>query len=160
MSTKKLVYSGLFVAFGVVLGHLVSIPVGITKIFPVQHMINVLSAVLIGPVYAVVNAFVISLIRNLIGVGTLFAFPGSMIGAALAGLVYHYSKNEIGTAVGEVVGTGIIGALVSIPMAKLFMGKELGALALIPPFALSSLAGAVLAVLILKLKPVQKIKGE
>ncbi len=160
MSTKKLVYSGLFVAFGVVLGSVVSIPVGIAKIFPVQHLINVLSVVLIGPVYAIINAFVISLIRNLIGVGTLLAFPGSMIGAALAGIIYYVSKNDIATAVGEVIGTGILGSLLSIPIAKLFMGKSLGAAVLMPSFILSSLSGAILAVIILKLKPVQKFKGE
>jgi energy coupling factor transporter S component ThiW len=77
-------------------GHLIYIPVGVAKAFPIQHLINILSAVLLGPAYALWNAFAISLLRNLLGTGSLLAFPGSMIGALLAGLLYQnfwWSRN-------------------------------------------------------------------
>ena len=37
-------------------------------------------------------AFVTSLLRNLMGTGTLLAFPGSMCGAFLCGILYKYGK--------------------------------------------------------------------
>ena len=44
---------------------------------------------MLGPGYAVGIAFGSSLLRNLLGWGTLLAFPGSMFGALLAGLFYR-----------------------------------------------------------------------
>ncbi len=51
------------------------------------------------------------LLRNLLGLGSLMAFPGSMFGALLCGLVYHKTKNIFATMVGEVFGTSILGGL-------------------------------------------------
>ena len=72
-SVRKLTISGLLVAVAVV-GSLFSIPVLGAKCSPVQHMVNVLGAVLLGPWYAVGMAFAASLIRNLLGLGSLLAF--------------------------------------------------------------------------------------
>ena len=91
---KKLVLTAVFAAVAVV-GSLFSFPVFGSKCAPVQHLINVLCAVILGPGYGVAAAFVSSLIRNLLGLGTLLAFPGSMCGALLAGLLYHYIKNML-----------------------------------------------------------------
>ena len=88
---KKLVLTAVFAAVAVV-GSLFSFPVFGSKCAPVQHLINVLCAVILGPGYGVAAAFVSSLIRNLLGLGTLLAFPGSMCGALLAGILYHYIK--------------------------------------------------------------------
>ncbi|RQD74913.1 MAG: energy coupling factor transporter S component ThiW, partial [Halanaerobium sp. MSAO_Bac5] len=90
MKMKKLTFAALLIALGTISGHLIYIPVGIAKAFPVQHLINVLSAVLLGPAYAVWNAFAISLFRNILGTGSLLAFPGSMIGAFLAAYLYKF----------------------------------------------------------------------
>lgn len=43
-----------------------------------------LAGLILGPIYGVGIAFCVSLIRNLSGTGSLFAFPGSMVGALLA----------------------------------------------------------------------------
>ena len=51
-------------------------------------MVNIFCAVLLGPGYGVMAAFVASLIRNLLGMGSLMAFPGSMFGALICGIVY------------------------------------------------------------------------
>ena len=149
-STKKLTVSAMLIAIGVLAGNLIYIPVGAAKCFPVQHTINVLSAVLLGPVYGVVNAFCISLLRNLMGTGSLLAFPGSMVGALLSGLVYLKVKNIYWAAVGEVIGTGILGGLLAVPLAVLVMGKEAGVLAFIPGFLLSTIGGSIIAVLLLR----------
>lgn len=159
MTVKKMITSSLFCAFGVFLGTFIYFPIGPMKIFPIQHMINVLSVVLIGPMYGIINAFIISLIRNLLSTGSLLAFPGSMIGAALCGLLYYRFKNKILAGIGELIGTGIIGALACIPIAALFMDKALGAMIIIVPFFLSSLAGVVMALLLLKVKDMAKIGG-
>ena len=86
--TKKLVLAGLFIAITVVFSAFIVIPIGVAKAAPVQHFMNVLTAVILGPWYAMGCAFVTSLIRNLMGTGSILAFPGSMIGALLAGFAF------------------------------------------------------------------------
>ena len=46
----------------------------------------------LGPDYAVAIAFLISCLRNMFGTGSLLAFPGSMIGAFIAGMAYKHWK--------------------------------------------------------------------
>lgn len=157
MKTKKLTISAMFVAIGILTGTVIYIPVGAAKCMPVQHAINVITAVLLGPAYAILTAFCIALGRNLLGTGTLLAFPGSMVGAFVSAMVYKYTKNKLGAAVGEVFGTGILGALISVPIANLLMGKSSGALLYAFPFFLSSFGGAVAAYLILKSSEVLKL---
>ena len=107
-NTKKLAIAGILCAVAVV-GSLFTFPVLASKCAPIQHMVNVLCAVLLGPWYGVGVAFGASLIRNLLGLGTIMAFPGSMCGALLCGLVFWKTRNLPATLVGEVFGTGIIG---------------------------------------------------
>ncbi|MGE4215265.1 MAG: energy coupling factor transporter S component ThiW [Anaerotignaceae bacterium] len=150
MKTKKLTISAMFVAIGILAGTVIYIPIGAAKCMPVQHAINVICAVLLGPAYAVLTAFCIALGRNLLGTGTLLAFPGSMVGAFLAAFVYKHTKNKLGAVVGEVFGTGVLGAIIAVPIARLLMGKSSGALLYVFPFFLSSFGGAVIAYIILK----------
>jgi len=134
----------------VALAPFTSIPVGIAKINPTQHFVNVVAAVLLGPWWALVIAAVIGVIRNALGVGTLLAFPGGMIGAFLAGLAYRYLRNIYLAAVGEVIGTGMLGALVSaLIVAPVFMHKAMALGLLVASFSGSSLLGAALGVLAL-----------
>lgn len=154
-STKKLAVAGIFCAVAVV-GSTFSFPVFGSKCAPVQHMINILCAVLLGPWYGVGVAFVASLIRNLLALGSLMAFPGSMIGALLCGIVYSKTKNLPATLLGEVFGTGVLGGLCAYPVAILFMGQNSANIAFyayIVPFLISTTAGAMIsAVLIYSLK--------
>ncbi|MCR2044163.1 energy coupling factor transporter S component ThiW [Anaerosalibacter massiliensis] len=149
--TKKLTMAGMFTAIGVALGNLIYIPIGASKCFPVQHVINVLSATILGPIYSVGIAFSISLLRNILGTGSLLAFPGSMIGALIAGLFYKYTKNKYISAVGEVFGTGVLGGFLAFPLAKYIMGKEVAVLFFVYPFILSSIGGSVLSLVILNI---------
>lgn len=148
-STQKLTFSALLIAIGTVAGNVIYIPVGVSKVFPVQHFVNVVSAVFLGPWYAVANAFMISLLRNLFGTGSILAFPGSMIGALLAGLLFSKTKNIILAACGEVFGTGILGALISVPIAKVVYGTQAAAFYYVLPFLLSTTFGSVIAVSVL-----------
>lgn len=155
VNVKKLAVAALFCAVAVV-GSLFSFPIFGSKCSPVQHMVNILCAVLLGPAYGVGAAFVASLIRNLLGLGSLMAFPGSMFGALLCGLVYWKSKNIFATLLGEVFGTSVLGGLCAYPVAIFLMGKsaaDIAFYAYIIPFLISTAVGAVIAtVLVYSLK--------
>ena len=147
VSAKKLALAGMFCALCVV-GSVFSFPMFGSKCAPVQHMVNVLCAVLLGPWWGVGVAFVASLLRNLLGLGSLMAFPGSMFGALLCGLVYHKTKNLLATVAGEVFGTSVLGGLCAYPVAIFLMGKSAGDIAFyayIVPFLISTGVGAVIA---------------
>ena len=91
--TKKLAYAGIFTAIAVV-GSLISIPIAGSKCAPVQHMVNILAAIILGPGWGLGIAFCSSLLRNAMGLGSLMAFPGSMVGAVCCGLVYKLCKKD------------------------------------------------------------------
>lgn len=146
-SVVKLVLSGMFVALAVVLSTF-SIPVGGSKCFPIQHMVNVLAAVFLGPWYGVGIAFCTSLIRNLLGTGTLLAFPGSMVGALCCGLVYKYAGKLSLTYVAEIIGTGVIGGLLAYPVAAFVMGKEVALFVYVVPFLVSTVGGTIIAAIL------------
>lgn len=154
-NTKKLALAGLLCAVAVV-GSLFSFPVFGSKCSPVQHMVNILCAVLLGPGYGLGAAFAAALLRNLFGLGSLMAFPGSMFGALLCGMVYAKTKNIMATLIGEVLGTAVLGGLCAYPVAILFMGQSAAGLAFyayIIPFLISTAAGAIIsAALIYSLK--------
>ena len=148
--TLRLTLAAALCAVAVV-GSMLSFPVFGSKCAPVQHVVNVLCAVLLGPWYGVAVAFAASLIRNLLGLGSLLAFPGSMCGALLCGVVYHKCAKVIPTAVAEILGTGVIGGLLAYPIAIAFMGvsaAKVGCYSDIMPFLISTTAGSVLAVVI------------
>ncbi|MEW9051990.1 MAG: energy coupling factor transporter S component ThiW [Neobacillus sp.] len=147
--TQKLTLTAMFIAIGTLTSNLLFIPIGVTKLFPVQHFLNVLSAVLLGPYYAVAQAFGVSLLRNLMGTGSIFAFPGSMVGALLASLLFLKTKKLSLAFTGEVIGTGIFGAMLSYPIATLFLGREATLFGFIPLFIFSSFAGALIGFIIL-----------
>lgn len=149
MKTKQVALAVILVAVAVALSP-IFIPVGIAKCFPAQHMVNVIAAVMLGPVYAVVIATVAGIIRNILGLGTLLAFPGGMIGAFLAAVAYKAFKNVYAAGLGEVVGTGLLGALASAwIVAPVFMGKSMALATLIIAFSVSTLGGSIFGVIAL-----------
>lgn len=149
MKTKNVALAVILAAIAVALSP-IFIPVGIAKCFPAQHMVNVIAGVMLGPVYAVVIATVSGIIRNILGLGTLLAFPGGMIGAFLAGIAYQIFKNVYAAGLGEVVGTGLLGALASAwIVAPIFMGKSMALATLIIAFSVSTLGGSIFGVIAL-----------
>ncbi|MBA3925281.1 energy coupling factor transporter S component ThiW [Listeria sp. W9-0585] len=150
MVLKKWLYTAMLIAISFIGSSLIAVPVGFAKIAPVQHLVNLISAVMLGPGYAVVQAFGTSVLRNLFGTGTVFAFPGSMVGALCAGVLYKYTKKLWLAAVGEIVGTGILGALICYPIARLFLTQQMTMWVFIPSFFLSSLVGALIGYAILR----------
>lgn len=160
-NTKKLAFAGIFCAVAVV-GSLLSFPVFGSKCSPVQHMVNILCAVLLGPWYSVGAAFGAALIRNLLGLGSLMAFPGSMCGALVCGFVYSRTQNILATLLGEVFGTAILGGLCAYPVAIFFMGQSTANIAYyayIIPFLISTAAGAIISgILIYSLKKANALR--
>ena len=144
---QKLAIAGLLTAVAVV-GSTFSFPVFASKCAPVQHMVNILCAVFLGPWYGVGVAFCASLFRNLLGLGSLMAFPGSMFGAAVCGLIYRKFQKIWPTCIGEVLGTSLLGGLCAYPVAILLMGVNAGQVAFyayIIPFFVSTAGGSILA---------------
>ncbi|MDE3076863.1 MAG: energy coupling factor transporter S component ThiW [Chloroflexota bacterium] len=158
-------------ALGVALSP-VQIPIGPIRAYPFQAMVNVLAGVLVGPVYGVLVAVVISILRNAIGTGTFFALPGSIFGVFLVGYWYHYIRKTDHAAWLEIVGTVFIGATVAYYLAVGLAGPTLvagfmrlgpfkqfaipgvvsvpGLLGLWLAFAIGSVPGAVIGYVILK----------
>jgi energy coupling factor transporter S component ThiW len=150
--TRRVAYAVVLVAIGVALAPYTSFPVGIAKINPTQHFINVVAAVLLGPWWAMGVAFVIGVLRNVMGVGSLLAFPGGMIGAFLAGWLFVRFHSLYLCAAGEIMGTGLIAPVVSaLFVAPVLMGKAIPLLALVPSFLGSTIVGAVMGVLAVRL---------
>jgi energy coupling factor transporter S component ThiW len=150
--TRSVAYAVVLVAIGVALAPYTSFPIGIAKVNPTQHFVNVVGAVLLGPWWAVIIAAIIGILRNVMGVGTLLAFPGGMIGAFLAGILYRQTRKLFLGATGEVIGTGFIAPVVSaLFVAPVLMGKAIPLFALIPSFLASTLAGAIIGVLAIEL---------
>lgn len=152
-TTKKLALAGVLTALAIV-GSFISVPVAGSKCAPVQHMVNILAAVTLGPAWGVCIAFCASLLRNLLGLGSLMAFPGSMVGALCCGLVYKFSKKVLPTCVAEAFGTGVLGGIAAYPVAKYAMGlQDIGMFVYVVPFLISTVAGSILAfVLVTALK--------
>ena len=161
--TKKLSIAGILCAVAVV-GSLISFPAFGSQCAPVQHMVNILCAVMLGPWYGVGVAFTASLLRNLLSLGTLMAFPGSMFGALLCGIVYWKTKKITLTLIAEVFGTAVLGGLGAYPVAIFLMGRsaaDTAVYAFIVPFLISTAAGALLSgILLAALKKAGFIKDE
>lgn len=126
----QIALTSIFIALGVVLSP-IWFPVMGSKAFPFQHMINVLSAIILGPLHAALIAFIVGIIRNALGIGTIYAFPGGIPGGLVVGSVYLILKGRIDkskawkiSAVTEPIGTVLIGALISYFFVAPLIGDE------------------------------------
>lgn len=118
--TLKLVLLSMFVAIGVVISPILRVE----GMCPTAHLVNIVCAVLMGPYYALACAFTIGIIRMLLmGIPPL-ALTGAIFGAFLSGVLYRASKGKLLFAViGEIIGTGIIGSIVSYPVMAFLVGQ-------------------------------------
>ncbi len=147
----RMVMLAMFVALGVVISPILRVE----GMCPMAHLINITCAVFMGPAYAFLCAVLIGVIRMMImGIPPL-ALTGAVFGAALSGILYRLSKGKIIAAVlGEIIGTGIIGAIVSYPIMTYLWGKEgLTWFFYVPSFIMGTLIGGSIAfVLLLRLE--------
>ncbi len=142
----------------VVLAMLIAIGVVISPILrvegmcPMAHFINIVCSVFMGPWYSLLCAFIIGVIRMVImGIPPL-ALTGAVFGAFLSGVFYKLSKGKLLCAVlGEIIGTGIIGAIISYPVMTLIWGKDgLSLFFYVPSFICGTLIGGSIAYFFLR----------
>ena len=139
----KLVVLAMLVALGVVISPLLRIE----GMCPMAHFINIVCAVLLRPWYALLCAAMIGILRMvLMGIPPL-ALTGAVFGAVLSGMLYRITNGKLIFAVlGEIIGTGIIGAIVSYPVMTLLYGKTgLTWLFYVPLFVSGTLIGGTIA---------------
>ena len=151
MKKEKQIRRFVFLAMMVGLGVVISPILRIEGMCPMAHLINIMCAVFLGPRQAFLCAALIGVIRmTLMGIPPL-ALTGAVFGAALSGVLYQASRGRIWTAVaGEIIGTGIIGAVVSYPVMELFYGRTgLSWLYYVPLFLCGTLIGGALAFVLL-----------
>jgi energy coupling factor transporter S component ThiW len=145
---RRIVLAGLFAATAVLLSG-IHFPVGPIKAFPFQHMVNIVAGVMIGPWYAAISALIAGIIRNAIGTGTIFAFPGGIPGAIVVGLVFRWVRRDW-AAMMEPVGTGFIGVPLTVFLLGPILGKQFAFALFFPAFMASSIPGSVIGYVLLK----------
>lgn len=144
---KKMVFTALLASLGYVLSTFVYFP----RMAPFQHFVNVISAVFLGPVGAVFCAALTGGMRMLLNGSTILAVTGAVFGAGLSGILYRKTGRLLMAVIGEIIGTGIISAIISFPIMKLFYGlPDVSPFTYIPFFIPSSAMGALFAFLFLK----------
>ena len=136
----------------VALGVVISPILRVEGMCPMAHFINIICSVFLGPWYSLLCATLIGIIRMItMGIPPL-ALTGAVFGAFLSGVFYRMSKGKILFAVlGEIIGTGIIGALVSYPVMNFIWGKEgLTWMFYVPSFICGTLIGGSFAYVFLR----------
>ena len=144
----KMVVLSMLIAMGVVISPILRVE----GMCPMAHLINIVCAVFLGPWYSLLCAALIGIIRMLtMGIPPL-ALTGAIFGAFFSGVFYRMSKGKIICAVlGEVFGTGIIGALMSYPVMTFLWGREgLSWMFYVPSFICGTLIGGSIAYVLLR----------
>ena len=135
----------IFVGLAFVLNTFVYLP----AMAPFQHFVDVLATVFLGPWYACASAFICGVLRMMSG-RTIQAITGAVFGPILGGLLYKKTKNIYLVFLGEVVGTGLFGALASYPLMKLFYSLDVqNPLYYIPFYTPSAVVGGAMGVAVL-----------
>lgn len=160
----RLIFMAMMIAIGVVISPILRVE----GMCPMAHLINVTCAVFMGPFPAFICATLIGIIRMIfMGIPPL-ALTGAVFGAFFSGLFYRLSKGKILFAVlGEIFGTGIIGAIVSYPVMTYIWGRDgLTWFFYVPSFVAGTLIGGSIAFILLKqlnkigqLNKIQKLLG-
>ncbi|MEM0381343.1 MAG: energy coupling factor transporter S component ThiW [Nitrososphaerota archaeon] len=98
-----------------------------TRAAPMQHFGNVLAGVLIGPLWGIAVPLIVGSLRIVLGVGTLFAYPGGLPGVILVGLFYRLTRRfknpraRFLCSFAEPIGTVLIGGTVSLLLLAPFL---------------------------------------
>ena len=144
----KLVTLSMLIALGVVISPILRVE----GMCPMAHFINIVCSVFLGPWYSLLCATLIGVIRMLLMGIPPIALTGAVFGAFLSGVFYRASRGRIIFAVlGEILGTGVIGAIMSYPVMTFLWGKEnLSWLFYVPSFICGTLIGGSIAYVFLR----------
>lgn len=144
---QKVILTALFIALSFVLSTVIVFP----NMAPIQHVMNVLGAVFLGPWYNALSAFLSGGLRMVMG-GRPFIATSGWVGALLSGLVYHKTQNKTLTVITEIVGSGILSAILYYFPMKWGFGMTLpNAFYFVPFFFPSAGVGAILGGFVLQL---------
>ena len=152
MTNQKNLLKMLVLSMLIALGVVISPILRVEGMCPMAHFINIICSVFLGPWYSLLCATLIGVIRMVtMGIPPI-ALTGAVFGAFLSGVFYRMSKGKIIFAVvGEIIGTGIIGALASYPVMTFLWGKEgLSWIFYIPSFVCGTLIGGSIAYVFLR----------
>lgn len=125
MKSKTDILCMTMLAMMVALGVVISPILRIEGMCPMAHLINITCSVFMGPWYSLLCATIIGVLRMaFMGIPPL-ALTGAVFGAFLSGVLYRASKGRIWCAVlGEVIGTGLIGSVISYPIMAFLVHKS------------------------------------
>ncbi len=157
--SRKIALVAVYSALGVVLAPFLQIPFITTKAFPGQHLLNAIVGVTLGPFWAFIVATIVGIIRNALGVGTIYAFPGGIPGGIVVG-IFSWIFKRLGknskveyAALTEPLGTVFIGGTLSVYLVAPLIGDLKLVGALIPVwfiFGVSSVTGSIMGFIVLK----------
>lgn len=141
---KKMVLCAVFASMAFVLNTFVYFP----AMAPFQHFVDVVAAVFLGPWWACLSAFLCGVMRMMSG-RTIQAVTGAVFGPILDGILWKKTKNIYFVCAGEVIGTGLLGALASYPLMKMFYGLDVqNPLYYIPFYTPSAVVGGSMGVMV------------
>ncbi len=144
---RKMALAGVLTALSFATSSVVVLP----NMAPFQHFFNVITAVLLGPWYAIAVAFLTGALRMILDGRPILAIVGAVIGAGLAGILYQRTGKYIAAMIGEIIGTGVISAVVSVPLMNVLYHAHVPSLYFYIPFFIPAATfGAVLGYLFLK----------
>lgn len=146
-TVRKMALAGVLTALSFATSSVVVLP----NMAPFQHFFNVITAVLLGPWYAIAVAFLTGSLRMILAGRPILAIVGAVIGAGLAGFLYRWTGKYSAAVIGEVIGTGVISAIVAVPLMKVLYHAHVPSLFFYIPFFMPAATfGAVLGYLFLK----------
>ena len=147
-SLLKMITLSMLIALGVVISPILRVE----GMCPMAHFINIVCSVFLGPWYSLLCATLIGVIRMMLMGIPPIALTGAVFGAFLSGVFYRASKGRIIFAVlGEILGTGVVGAIMSYPVMTFLWGKEgLSWLFYVPSFICGTLIGGSIAYVFLR----------
>ncbi len=160
----RLIFMAMMIAIGVVISPILRVE----GMCPMAHLINVTCAVFLGPFPSLICATLIGVIRMIFMGIPPIALTGAVFGAFFSGLFYRMSKGKIFFAVlGEIFGTGIVGAIASYPVMTFIWGRDdLTWFFYVPSFVAGTLIGGSIAFILLRqlgkigqLDKIQKLLG-
>lgn len=146
MNLKKSCFTAFMSCLSFILSTFISFPF----VVPFQHFCNVICAVLLGPVYGFISAFITGCMRMLLTGRPVTALLGAVIGAFLAGLCYRLSGKMALAVLGEIVGTGLLSAIASYYAMRYGFGVTLNSpFYYIPLFMPACIVGSLLGYMVL-----------
>lgn len=160
LQVQKLTVMALMIALDFILSPILRVE----GMAPMSSVVNVIAAVLMNPFAATLMALICGVMRMLfLGIPPL-ALTGAVFGAFLAAFFYKVWPHSGAAALGEIIGTGIIGSLLSYPVMAWFTGSANGLYLFVytPRFLGAAIMGSIAACLLLiklgKLSAFQKVQ--